>query len=281
MYRCFKEYIREMVTIVEIRHIFGCLFDENGPVPLEEELKMFENMVTNIQAFTPLFKLRIIATGLKIVGRPHIKDQLDLCYRARELCPWVVGYDLVCEEDYNPPLADFLDILLEYKQKFNAQKAEKFEYYFHAGESTARKNTELFDALILGTKRIGHGFGLIKHPTLIEKVKEQNICVECCPVSNVLLCYVHDLRTHPSRTLLTRGVAVSISPDDPGFFDSPGVTLDYLVAYIAWDLDLSDLKKLCLNSLEHSSITDAEKVEVEEFFNYKWVQFLRYIRSNF
>lgn len=41
MYRCFKEFIRENSTIVEIRHIFGCLFDENGPVPLEEEIKMF------------------------------------------------------------------------------------------------------------------------------------------------------------------------------------------------------------------------------------------------
>jgi adenosine deaminase CECR1 len=27
----------------------------------------------------------------------------------------VVGFDLVCEEDYNPRIADFLDLLLEAK----------------------------------------------------------------------------------------------------------------------------------------------------------------------
>ena len=35
LYRAMKEYIREQVTIVEVRHVFGCLFDENGVVPIE------------------------------------------------------------------------------------------------------------------------------------------------------------------------------------------------------------------------------------------------------
>jgi len=61
---------------------------------------------------------------------------------------------------------------------------------------------------------------------------------------------------------LSHGVAVSISPDDPGFFDSPGVTLDYVVAYLAWGLDLGDLKKLALNSLEHASISESEKEKI-------------------
>jgi len=37
---CLK-FINELVTIVEFRHIFGCLFDDNGPISLEEEIKMF------------------------------------------------------------------------------------------------------------------------------------------------------------------------------------------------------------------------------------------------
>ena len=80
------------------------------------------------------------------------------------------------------------------------------------------------------------------HPDLIEIVKQENICVEFCPASNKILGYQHDLRTHPARTLLANGVKVSISPDDHGFFDSPGVTLDYMLAYMAWDLNVCDLK---------------------------------------
>ena len=109
---------------------------------------------------------------------------------------------------------------------------------------------------------------------MIERVKKENICLECCPTSNLLLAYCHDLRTHPVRSLLRQGVQVSISPDDPGFFGNPGVTLDYLVAYVAWGLDLADLKKLALNSLEHSAISQEDKAEILSFFNYAWTKFL-------
>ena len=90
----------------------------------------------------------------------------------------------------------------------------------------------------------------------------------------MLLAYCHDLRTHPVRSLLRQGVQVSISPDDPGFFGNPGVTLDYLVAYVAWGLDLADLKKLALNSLEHSAISQEDKAEILTFFNHAWTKFL-------
>lgn len=110
----------------------------------------------------------------------------------------VVGFDLVCEEDYNPKIGDFLDILIDAKHRLGPD----FQFYFHAGESSSRNNTELFDAILLGTKRIGHGFNLILHPNLIDRVKKENICIECCPTSNMLLCYCHDLRTHPVRSLL-------------------------------------------------------------------------------
>lgn len=69
LYRAMKEYIREMSTIVEIRHVFGCLFDDNGPVSLAEEIKIFHDMQRNIQNFVPLFQIRLISVGLKIFGR--------------------------------------------------------------------------------------------------------------------------------------------------------------------------------------------------------------------
>lgn len=44
LYRVMKDYVKEMSTVVEIRHIFGCLFDENGPVDLKREIALFEKM---------------------------------------------------------------------------------------------------------------------------------------------------------------------------------------------------------------------------------------------
>ena len=79
-----------------------------------------------------------------------------------------------------------------------------FSFLIHllAGETCYRENDNLVDAIILGTKRIGHGFYLAQHPHLIELVKQKQICIECCPVSNYVLGYQLDLRCHPVRSFL-------------------------------------------------------------------------------
>jgi adenosine deaminase CECR1 len=116
------------------------------------------------------------------------------------------------------------------------------QIFLHAGESLLRENNQLVDALLLGTKRIGHGYNLIQHPELIEMVKERDVCLECCPISNKVLGQVLDTRCHPVRTLMQMGVAVSISSDDPGFWGYQGCTLDYVYAFLSWDLNLAELK---------------------------------------
>lgn len=60
-----------------------------------------------------------------------------------------------------------------------------------------------------------------------------------------------------------------------------GVTLDYLYAFLAWDLDIQDLKKLCLNSIQFSSVSEDEKKELYKFFQYKWDRFLDYVRGKY
>jgi len=155
--------------------------------------------------------MKIIICGLKIVGRPHVKAMLDDIVAHKEDTDIISGFDLVCEEDWNPRCDTFLDLILEAQQKVGK---DRLSFYFHAGESTSRDNQELYDAVLLGCKRIGHGFALAQHPSLIKKVIEQDICIECCPVSNKALGYTTDLRTHPARSLLTKGVMLSLSPDD-------------------------------------------------------------------
>jgi hypothetical protein len=62
------------------------------------------------------------------------------------------------------------------------------------------------------------------------------------------------------------------------------VTLDYLLVYLAWGLDLADLKQLCLNSLEYASISEESedyRKDMKEFFNYKWKKFLIAIKGRF
>ena len=47
----------------------------------------------------------------------------------------------------------------------------------------------------------------------MEIVKKKGICIEANPLSNQILQYYEDLRTHPLITFFNRGIKVSISPD--------------------------------------------------------------------
>jgi adenosine deaminase len=47
-----------------------------------------------------------------------------------------------------------------------------------------------------------------------------------------MLRYYNDIRLHPIKALLTNGVKVSISPDDPSVFGVIGVSVDYYVASV-------------------------------------------------
>lgn len=220
--------------------------------------------------------MKIIACGLKIVGKDHIQTQIDAVFEARKHTDMVIGFDMVNEEDFTPEIDFFLPQIYEAKAKAQAEGWE-FKVYLHCGESNARSNNQLYDAILLDTKRIGHGFHLAYHPELQKIVKEKQMCIECCPVSNFLLGYVLDMRCHPARSFLHSGLPVSISPDDPGFMGYEGVTLDYVYAYLSWDLDIADLKKLCLNSIQYAAVSDKEKDELTQLFVYKWDRFLDYV----
>lgn len=278
LFKVCKRYIKELVTIVEYRVIFGMLFDEDGPLSLEREIDIYYRVLTVLRTRFPLFQIRIVVCSLKFLGAPHAKAMLDaMIERKNDIYSLIAGFDMVCEEDYNPTTDTFLETI------FNAKEVlgDKLSIIMHAGESNSRFNVEMYDAILLGSKRIGHGFALAKHPKLIEMVKERNICLECCPVSNVVLGYCHDLRCHPVRGLLAQGVKVSLSPDDQGFWDAKGVTLDYLSVYLAWDLSLTDLKQMLFNSLEFASIDEESRAAIKEFSMYKWVKFLAYVRGRY
>ena len=73
MYTVSRDFVREMCTVVEYRHIFGCVFDDDGNViPLEEEIQIFKDCEQKLQQRFPLFRMRLIICGLKMFGSDHI-----------------------------------------------------------------------------------------------------------------------------------------------------------------------------------------------------------------
>ena len=81
-------------------------------ISLEKELEMFKKVEFDLSQRFPGFQLKIIVCGLKVVGRPHVKAMLDAVVECKKEIDMVVGFDLVCEEDWNPKTDTFLDLIL-------------------------------------------------------------------------------------------------------------------------------------------------------------------------
>lgn len=253
--------------------------DDRNPVCLEEEIKIIEDQVKHIQEDIPYFRLKLIITGLKIVGKPHIRKMIANIVEGGKYSELIAGFDLVNEEDFCPPIVEFLTDILEGK---SLEKKQKMPCFFHCGETHDRSNQNVYDALLLNSKRLGHGFQLFLHPHLQQQVKQKDICIEVCPISNLLLGYTTDLRIHPVRFMLHKGLQASISSDDPGFFGYEGVTLDYVYAFLAWDLDIKDLKKLSLNGIQYSSVDqDHKDYLTNDVFDKKWREFIQIVLEKY
>ena len=93
----------------------------------------------------------------------------------------MAGFDLVGQEDLGPPLKSFLSQLADGLADPN------LHYFFHAGETNwqgADVDENLIDAIILNTTRIGHGFAIAKHPSVMDLARTNGVPVEICPISN-------------------------------------------------------------------------------------------------
>ena len=72
-----------------------------------------------------------------------------------------------------------------------------------------------------------------------------------CPLSNLRLCVVTDLREHPLKRMLEAGLMATVNSDDPAYFG--GYVLDnYVAVRDALDLSAPDIVTLARNSINAS-----------------------------
>lgn len=67
-----KVFIKENVFILELRHIFGMVIDDEGnPIGVEKEIKILHRTLEKIKKDYPLFTIRLIVCSLKILPIEH------------------------------------------------------------------------------------------------------------------------------------------------------------------------------------------------------------------
>jgi adenosine deaminase CECR1 len=118
------------------------------------------------------------------------------------------------------PLGFFAKELLEFKAECK-RKGVDIPFLFHCGETLeigGSTDGNLADALLLGAKRIGHGFALARHPYIMERMKRQNICLEVCPISNEILGLTPRISGHSMYSLLANDVHCTVNTDNGTLF---------------------------------------------------------------
>ncbi len=237
-----------------------------------------EALVREARRRDPHFTVAYIPAAGRSNDRDSIRQTLERVLAERERDPaQVKGFDLVEEEDHSHGNLYFVEELLAARREAE-RRGFTLPLYLHSGETSRAVSENLYDAVLLGARRIGHGLALARHPLLMELVKQHDIAVEVCPISNQILGYVPDLRSHPAVSLLNAGIAVVLAPDDPGIMRHT-LSHDFYEAFLAWDLDLRDLKQLARNSLVYSAMDGDEKRQALTEWESRWARFVGWLAS--
>ncbi|XP_032662640.1 adenosine deaminase 2-like [Odontomachus brunneus] len=274
-YQALQDFYDDNVMYVELRTTLPSLYDLDGKTygPLEV-VKVHKDVAERFTRDHPDFVgVKLIYAPLRAVDAGQIDNYLEIMAQLRRDYPdFVAGFDLVGQEDKGQPLTTFAD-------KLNAVDPQ-IQFFFHAGETDwngLSTDMNILDAFLLNTKRIGHGYALTKHPLLRDLVKQMDIAIEVCPISNQVLSLVDDMRNHPAASLFASGSPVVVSNDDPAHWGAKGLSYDFYEAFMgimSANSDLRSLKKLALNSLTYSSMNSSQKQDAITRWNIKWDTFV-------
>lgn len=96
--------------------------DDKKQVDFIDELRIIRGVVDDLKSAPGCehFELRLILTGLKIVGKSHIEKMLNhikigsKC-EDKKLAELVVGFDMVNEEDFTPEISTFAETILDFQ----------------------------------------------------------------------------------------------------------------------------------------------------------------------
>jgi len=105
----------------------------------------------------------------------------------------------------------------KFKELFEEAKKQGYMLVAHAGEEGDTRY--IWEALnFLHVERIDHGIRSDEDEKLLEYLKDKKIPLTVCPLSNVKLKTVKDMKHHNILKLLKKGLHVTVNSDDPAYF---------------------------------------------------------------
>ena len=163
----------------------------------------------------------------------------------------IIGVGLDSSEKGNPPI--------KFKRLFEEAMKEGFLTVAHAGEEGPPEY--IWDSIdLLKVRRIDHGVQCLKDEKLVKKLKDSQIPLTVCPLSNVKLCVFDKLENHNLKIMLNKGLNVMVNSDDPAYFGGY-LNKNLIETSKALNLKLDEVKTLLKNSFRASFLDQKIKDE--------------------
>jgi adenine deaminase len=149
---------------------------------------------------------RMIMCFLRHLDEADAERTLDQALKYKDK---IIGVGLDSSENGHPPA--------KFRNVFRRARTEGFLLVAHAGEEGPPEYVwEAID--VLGVDRIDHGNRALEEPALVKRIAADGLALTVCPLSNLRLCGVKDLKDHPLRRMMDAGLKVTINSDDPAYF---------------------------------------------------------------
>lgn len=192
-----------------------------------------------------------LSSGLILSILRHLSEESAL-HTLDEALPYkqyFIGVGLDSSELGHPPA--------KFKRVFDRARAEGLKILAHAGEEGPP--AYIREALReLNVDRLDHGNRSLEDEQLVEELIRRRIALTLCPLSNLKLQVIKEMKQHPIKKMMERGMLVTVNSDDPAYFGGY-LTENYEAIAEALDLSIDQLRQLAINSFEASFLPDDEK----------------------
>ncbi len=161
----------------------------------------------------------------------------------------IAGVGLDSSEKGHPPS--------KFARVFKAAKERGLKIVAHAGEEGPPEY--VYEALdVLQVDRIDHGNRALEDAALTQRLVREGMTLTVCPLSNLKLCVVRDLKDHPMKLMLDLGLKATCNSDDPAYFGGY-IGDNYLRTAQAVGLTRGEIVQLAKNSFT-GSFLDARSI---------------------
>ncbi len=197
-----------------------------------------------------------ISSGLIMCFLRHLDEAaaFDTLNQALPYRTHILGVGLDSSELGHPPS--------KFEKVFAAARGEGFRITAHAGEEGPP--VYVWEALdLLKIERLDHGNRSLEDPKLVERLVASGMGLTVCPLSNLKLCGIKDMREHPLKRMLDLGLKAGVNSDDPAYFGGY-VNENYKAVTAALGLEPHHLVTLARNGIDASFLGDAEKTVLRD-----------------